>query len=475
MVWCWWPRTGGPLEPADRVVVLTGFRPDLSFLSEIRLDLDPVLQAPRLLAAEIDPNIHSCGSVSPHGAAELAQPEAGFYLVGMKSYGRAPTFLAMTGYEQVRSVAAELAGDHEAAARVELTLPDTGVCGGSGLFDDPDQASSGWLLRPSPGDGHRDRRSAAGDDRRRAPVGVSEGDGLLAVAARPDLDRVGLRRILVTLCVTQVTSWGILYYAFPVLSGRISAATGWSPPALTAAFSAGLVVSAVAGVGVGRWIDRHGPRGVMTLGSVVAVLAVVAIAVAPTLPVFVGAWLVAGVAMAGVLYPPAFAALTRWYGPRSVGALTVLTLAGGFASTIFAPITAALADHLDWRGVYLVLAGVLAVVTIPAHAVGLRRPWPQVAETSATGQRPRDILTSRPFIALAAALALAACASHAAVVNLVPLLTERGIGIGVAAVILGLGGAGQVLGRLGYAPLHRRLDVRSRTVAVCWGWPCRRA
>ena len=106
---------GRRLDPADGVVVLTGFRPDLSFLSEMRLDLDPVLQAPRALAPEIDPNLHSCGSVSPHGAAELAQPEPGFYLVGMKSYGRAPTFLAMTGYEQVRSVAAELAGDHEAA------------------------------------------------------------------------------------------------------------------------------------------------------------------------------------------------------------------------------------------------------------------------------------------------------------------------------------------------------------------------
>jgi len=299
---------------------------------------------------------------------------------------------------------------------------------------------------------------------------VSEDDGLLVVvAARPDHDRAGLRRILVSLCVTQVTSWGILYYAFPVLSGRISAATGWSPPALTAAFSAGLVVSAVAGVGVGRWIDQHGPRGVMTLGSVVAVLAVVAIAAAPTLPVFVAAWLVAGVAMAGALYPPAFAALTRWYGPRSIGALTVLTLAGGFASTIFAPITAALADLLDWRGVYLVLAAILAVVTIPAHAIGLRRPWPRLAETAPAVQRPAHIVTSRPFVALAVALALAACASHAAVVNLVPLLTERGIGIGVAAIILGLGGAGQVLGRLGYAPLHRHLDVRSRTVAVLLG------
>jgi thioredoxin reductase len=139
---------GRRLEPAERVVVLTGFRPDLSFLSELRLDLDPVLQAPRQLAPGIDPNLHSCGSVSPHGAAELAQPEAGLYLVGMKSYGRAPTFLALTGYEQVRSVAAELSGDHEAAARVELTLPDTGVCGGAGLFDDPDGAAAGGCCGP---------------------------------------------------------------------------------------------------------------------------------------------------------------------------------------------------------------------------------------------------------------------------------------------------------------------------------------
>ena len=145
---------GRSLEPADHVVVLTGFRPDMSFLSEIRLDLDPVLQAPRLLATQIDPNLHSCGSVNPHGAAELAQPEAGFYLVGMKSYGRAPSFLAMTGYEQVRSVAAEIAGDHEAAARVELTLPDTGVCGGSGLFDNPARGVRRWLLRAGPGDDH---------------------------------------------------------------------------------------------------------------------------------------------------------------------------------------------------------------------------------------------------------------------------------------------------------------------------------
>ncbi|MBK3573861.1 NAD(P)-binding domain-containing protein [Streptomyces sp. MBT65] len=133
---------GRRLDPVDEVIVLTGFRPDLSFLSELRLGLDERLQAPTALAPLIDPNVHSCGTVYPHGVNELSHPEQGVYLVGMKSYGRAPTFLAMTGYEQVRSITAALAGDHEAAERVELTLPETGVCGGAGLFDDPDAAQS---------------------------------------------------------------------------------------------------------------------------------------------------------------------------------------------------------------------------------------------------------------------------------------------------------------------------------------------
>ncbi|MGW0473505.1 NAD(P)-binding domain-containing protein [Streptomyces coeruleorubidus] len=129
---------GRRLDPVDEVIVLTGLRPDLSFLSELRLGLDDRLQAPTALAPLIDPNVHSCGTVYPHGVNELSHPEQDVYLVGMKSYGRAPTFLAMTGYEQVRSVTAAIAGDREAAERVELTLPETGVCGGAGLFDEPD-------------------------------------------------------------------------------------------------------------------------------------------------------------------------------------------------------------------------------------------------------------------------------------------------------------------------------------------------
>ncbi|MGW0744574.1 FAD-dependent oxidoreductase [Streptomyces sp. NPDC002817] len=131
---------GRRTDPIDEVIVLTGFRPDLSFLSELRLGLDERLQAPTALAPLIDPNVHSCGTVYPHGVNELSHPEQDVYLVGMKSYGRAPTFLAMTGYEQVRSVTAAIAGDQEAAERVELTLPETGVCGGAGLFDEPENA-----------------------------------------------------------------------------------------------------------------------------------------------------------------------------------------------------------------------------------------------------------------------------------------------------------------------------------------------
>ncbi|MEV8122557.1 NAD(P)-binding domain-containing protein [Streptomyces sp. NPDC085944] len=145
---------GRHLEPVDEVIVLTGFRPDLSFLDELRLGLDERLQAPVALAPLIDPNQHSCGTVYPHGRRELSHPEQGVYLVGMKSYGRAPTFLAMTGYEQVRSVAAAIAGDLDSADRVELTLPETGVCGGAGLFDTPDaqpaDGGGGCCAAPEP-------------------------------------------------------------------------------------------------------------------------------------------------------------------------------------------------------------------------------------------------------------------------------------------------------------------------------------
>ena len=145
---------GQSVSEVDEVIVVTGFRPDFGFLSEVRLDLDPALGAARVLADQIHPDHHSCGDVAPHGHRELTQPEQGLFLVGMKSYGRAPSFLAMTGYEQIRSVVAALDGDLVAADRVDLVLPDTGVCNGAGAFDDPDaladlDAASGGCCGPA--------------------------------------------------------------------------------------------------------------------------------------------------------------------------------------------------------------------------------------------------------------------------------------------------------------------------------------
>jgi hypothetical protein len=151
----------------DELIVATGFRPDLSMLSEIRLRLDPAIEAPVALAPLIDPNEHSCGTVRPHGARELLQDDPGFYLAGIKSYGRAPTFLMITGYEQVRSIAADIAGDREAAARVELELPETGVCTRGGV--EGVAAASGCCGGPAPAGGS----ACCADDAAAKAVGKS--------------------------------------------------------------------------------------------------------------------------------------------------------------------------------------------------------------------------------------------------------------------------------------------------------------
>ncbi|MET9872561.1 MFS transporter [Streptomyces sp. NPDC006386] len=275
------------------------------------------------------------------------------------------------------------------------------------------------------------------------------------------------RAALPALCATQITSWGIVYYAFPVLNPQITASTGWPAGATTAAFSAALLVSAIAGIQVGRIIDHRGPRTVMTAGSVLGVTSMLIVAAAPNLPVFIVGWLLAGLAMASTFYQPAFAALTRWWAPDHVRALTVVTLAGGLASTVFAPLTAALADHMSWRTTYAVLAAILAAVTIPAHALALKAPWPAAPLAPVhANSGAAAVARSRPFWMLACALTLSAFAVYAVVVALVPLLLARGFTTAEAAWALGLGGAGQTLGRTLYAALSRRTSARARTVAL---------
>lgn len=256
-----------------------------------------------------------------------------------------------------------------------------------------------------------------------------------------------------------------MYYALPVLALSISDDTGWSIQQVTGAFTLGLVTAAVLGVPAGRLLDRRGPWAVMTFGSVLAALSVSAIALSPNAGWFAAAWVAAGVAMAGVLYQPAFAAVTRWFsGEARIRALTALTLAGGLASTVFAPLTAALVSRLDWRGTYLVLTAILAAVTVPVHLVALRRPWPSAGHIPPG--RGGTVAASRPFILLAGAFTLSAFALYSVVISLVPLLIYRGASLGVAAWALGLGGVGQVIGRLGYGRLARKIRAVPRTVGV---------
>ncbi|MFD9502311.1 MFS transporter [Streptomyces sp. NPDC060035] len=275
------------------------------------------------------------------------------------------------------------------------------------------------------------------------------------------------RAVLPALCLTQITSWGILYYAFPVLNPTITADTGWSTGTTTAAFSAALVISAIAGIHVGRILDHRGPRTVMTAGSVLGALSLLLVAAAPNPAVFLAGWLLAGTAMAATFYQPAFAALTRWWAPDHIRALTIVTLAGGLASTVFAPLTAVLADHMSWRATYVVLAGILAALTIPAHALALKAPWPPAPPSPAHVPGGSDaVVRDKAFWMLAATFTLSSFAMYAVVIGLVPLLLERGYTATQAAWTLGLGGAGQTLGRTLYAALARRLGVTARTVTL---------
>ncbi|WP_216849196.1 MFS transporter [Pimelobacter simplex] len=267
--------------------------------------------------------------------------------------------------------------------------------------------------------------------------------------------------------MTVTIAYGVLYYAFTVLAPEIARDTGWSLTAVTAAFSCGSLFGALGGILAGRTMQRRGPRTVMTAGSILGAVAVTVIASAPNLPVFVAGWLLAGAASAGTFYPPAFAALTQWYGTQRVQAITALTLVAGFSSTVFAPLTALLGEQLGWRNTYVVLALVLLVGTAPAHALVLRRPWQPVA----VGERglvlsDRRVLASRTFVLLALSGALTSLVMYASVVHLVPLLLERGMGVQLAAWALGLSGAGQVLGRLLYPTLARRLAPNPRAALV---------
>ncbi|KRF34996.1 MFS transporter [Nocardioides sp. Soil805] len=283
------------------------------------------------------------------------------------------------------------------------------------------------------------------------------------------LDDVGLRRVVTVLSTVQIVSWGCLYYAFAALQSSITADTGWSAMAVTGAFSVSQLVAGGIGLWVGRHLDEFGPRRVMTGASLLALPGLSMVALAADLTVFYAGWVVTGAAMAGTLYPPAFAALTHWGGVRRVRALTTLTLVAGLASTVFAPLASVLDDLLGWRQAYLVLLAGLVVITVPLHWWGLDHPW-RAAGRGTLSARPAPAVPttvrSAPFVRLALANALVALAVFAVVINLVPMLVEQGMSRNAAALALGLGGVGQVAGRLAYARFASRTSVTSRAVLV---------
>lgn len=289
-------------------------------------------------------------------------------------------------------------------------------------------------------------------------------------------------RIVAVLAVTETISWGVLYYAFAVFQVPMGIELGFSPAQLGGAFSLAVLLTGVGAVLVGRWLDARGPRGLMTAGSVLCALLVVAWSQVHTLT---GLYLVMagiGLTRAAVLYDPAFAVIVRWFHTKRSSALLAVTVVAGFASTIALPASNALVDHLGWRDALLVLAAVLAATTVVPHWVVLRRdpadlgqhpdgaagpppPHPVDAGIRAhprvSGLRATAAWAARQplFRWYAAAFAAHAAAVVVVAVHLVPFLREHGHTGAFAAAVTGALGALSVSGRLVLTGAVRRVPV----------------
>ena len=267
-----------------------------------------------------------------------------------------------------------------------------------------------------------------------------------------------------TLAVTETISWGILYYAFSVFLIPMQRELGWSPAVLTGAFSVALLVSGAAAPFVGRWVDRHGGRALMTGGSVLGTVLLLAWSRVEQAPVYYLIWAGMGLALAASLYEPAFAVIAAWFERGRGRAFLLLTIVAGFASTIFLPVATWFVTALGWREALVALAVVLAVTTIPAHALILRRrpedlgltidggggrePERAEAAPAATGVPARVAMRDPGFWLLTAAFFLGMLATVAVGVHLIPFLITSGYSAGFAATATGLIGAMQVVSRI---------------------------
>jgi MFS family permease len=287
------------------------------------------------------------------------------------------------------------------------------------------------------------------------------------------------RTIVAVLAVTETVSWGVLYYAFAVFLPSMQRDLGWSKTELTGAFSLALATSALAAFPVGRWLDHHSPRPLMTLGSLAGALFVLAWSQVHDLLLFYLIWVGIGLAMACVLYEAVFTVVTKWFHERRRQALTAVTLVGGFASFVFSPLSNWLINWQSWRDALITLAVVLAAVTVPLHALFLR-PALTRSEQKATPFGPGDMqaplrerqvaaetaLGSSAFWYLTAAFVLSSFAISAVAVHLIPYLLEGGRSAGFAAFAAGLMGLMQVPGRVVFAGTARLLPRSYEAPAV---------
>ncbi len=257
---------------------------------------------------------------------------------------------------------------------------------------------------------------------------------------------------LAALAIAQIVAWGVLYYAVLVAAPAIAADTGWDERSVFLAITAGLLTSAACAIPVGRWLDRH-PRRVLVSGALVGTSALLGAAASPGIWAFAGAWIVCGAAQASVLYQAAFTVITHRYRTGRRGPLTLVTLAGGSASTIFAPITGWLLPQFGWRTTFALLAGVFAAVVIPVYALAVERRWAHLEAQRSNDVAARRVLRSRRFWMLTLSLALLSFSLYAVTLAAVPAGVEKGLDLQAAAWVLGLIGAGQVLGRLLYLAL----------------------
>lgn len=283
--------------------------------------------------------------------------------------------------------------------------------------------------------------------------------------------------IVAAVSITETVTWGIIYYGFPVFLRPMEQDLGASRVAITAAFSIGLGVAALAALPVGRWIDRHGGRGLMTIGSCLATALTFAWARVESLPALYAVWFLMGLAMAATLYEPAFAVVVSWFRQGRDRALLTVTLVAGVASTIFMPIEAWLLTRVGWRAALTILAVVLAVITIPIHAFVLRRsPFAtpiRAADGSTTtavpGMTLRQASRTLVFWVLASAFFLSNFSTAAVSVHLIPYFVDRGYSATLAASIIGWMGAMQVPGRMLFVPIAARLGARWMVASVFFG------